>query len=430
MKAPLDIRTTESSDETLLQLERLRTKNAALETEIGALNAKIHKLNQQLESIQQEQERARMFMSAIDQCSESIFFTDLFGSILYVNHSFERTSGYSRAELLGQSPRLLKSGAHPPDFYQNMWSTILRGEIWRSRMANRRKDGTIYHEEVNITPVRNDEGQITGFVSIKTDITELLQNKQALEAANAELSRSNLELEQFAYVASHDLQEPLRAVSSCMQLLERNDDDKLDTRSHEFIQHAVGACKRMRALIDGLLTLSRVHPVDGQLEPTNTCIVLDQACSNLATAIEDSGATISHGQLPTTCAHPQMLVQLFQNLLSNAIKFAGTTPPRVHIDAQRDGKWWIFSVRDEGIGIEPSHFERIFQLFQRLHTRDEYPGTGLGLPICKKIVSHHGGHIWVESGTGMGSTFYFTLPAILADGKSCPAPNPPPTINP
>jgi len=411
MKAP-STHMPDTLDEALLLIEQLRTQNERLVEQTMSLH-------RQLEKADEEHAKTRMFISAIDQCSESIFFTDVKGHILFVNRSFEKISGFSREELLGRTPRMLKSGIHDKDFYRQMWETILRGEIWRSRMTNRRKDGTLYHEEANITPVRNDAGEITSFVSVKNDITELLQNKQALEEANAELSRSNLELEQFAYVASHDLQEPLRAVSSCMQLLEKRLGPQLDERSIEYIRHAVDACRRMRDLIDGLLTLSRVQTTAGLLEPTDTRHVLHEVCVNVAQALDESGGSIKLGELPTVCAHPQMLLHLFQNLISNAIKFAGKNSPVIQIDARPRNEFWIFSVRDEGIGIEEVHFDRIFQLFQRLHTRDEYPGTGLGLPICKKIIDHHGGEIWVESTPGSGSTFYFTLPAVPADGSAC-----------
>jgi len=415
----------QSLDEAQGLIDSLHQRNERLEKKTSKLRAAVASLGAQLEQVHAEHESARMFMSAIDQCSESIFFTDTRGRILYANRSFEKNSGFSREELIGATPRILKSGVHPPEFYQHMWKTILRGEIWRSRMTNRRKDGTLFQEEANITPVRNEHNEITSFVSVKTDITELLQNKQALELANSELSRSNLELEQFAYVASHDLQEPLRAVSSCMQLLEKNYSTQLDGRATEFVRHAVDACKRMRGLIDGLLTLSRVQNAAGQLEPTDTAQVLEEVCKNLDHSIEDSDATIEYGKLPVVCGHPQMLLHLFQNLISNAIKFAGPQPPMVRVDVRREQEYWIFSVRDEGIGIDEAHLERIFQLFQRLHTRDEYPGTGLGLAICKKIVDRHGGRIWAESTSGNGCTFRFTLPALRAQSFSCPEPTNP-----
>ncbi|MEI6175451.1 MAG: ATP-binding protein [Verrucomicrobiota bacterium] len=369
-------------------------------------------LRSENEQIQKERENARMFISAIDQSSESIFFTDIKGHILYVNQTFEKNSGYTRDELIGKTPRILKSGVHPPGFYKEMWATLLRGEVWRSHLTNKRKDGSLYHEDANIAPVRNEQGKITSFVSVKTDITELLESQNYLREMNAELSRSNAELEQFAYVASHDLQEPLRSVSSCMQLLEKRYLGKLDERADEFIRHAVEACQRMRNLIDGLLSLSRVQATATNLVPTDTEDILNQVYANLAHSIKATKATVSHESLPVVFANSQMLIHLFQNLISNALKFSGGKPPVVRVRAERKKDHWLFSVSDQGIGIEKSYFDRIFHLFQRLHNREEYSGTGLGLAICLKVVKRHGGNIWVESTLGKGSTFFFTLPAV------------------
>jgi chemotaxis family two-component system sensor kinase Cph1 len=186
----------------------------------------------------------------------------------------------------------------------------------------------------------------------------------------------------------------------------------MDERADEFIRHAVEACHRMRNLIDGLLSLSRVQAAATNLVPTDTEDVLSQVYANLAHSIKESGAFIGHDSLPVVLANSQMLIHLFQNLISNALKFSGGQPPVVRVRAERKKDHWLFSVSDQGIGIEKSHFDRIFLLFQRLHTRDEYSGTGLGLAICLKVVERHGGEIWVESTLGKGSTFFFTLPAV------------------
>ncbi len=359
-----------------------------------------------------ELEAARLFMSAIDQSSESIFITDAHGAILYVNRNFEETSGYTREELLGQTPRLLKSGKHPPSFYRHLWATLSRGQVYRSNMVNQRKDGSLYQEEAHIAPVRDACGKIIGFVSVKTNITKYVKAQLALETTNQNLARSNAELEQFAYVASHDLQEPLRSVSSCLQLLKIRYAGRLDERADQFIAHAVAGSQRMRELIDDLLTLSRLDAVQDTLVATDSTAVFEAVRADLAHAIEESGAQLTCEALPPVNVAPQTLGQLFQNLIGNAIKFCGGRPPVVRVRAQREGDEWVFAVSDQGIGIEPQHFERIFRLFQRLHTRDEFPGTGLGLAICQKIVERHGGRIWIDSQPGYGTTFFFTLPAI------------------
>jgi light-regulated signal transduction histidine kinase (bacteriophytochrome) len=215
------------------------------------------------------------------------------------------------------------------------------------------------------------------------------------------LQRSNAELEQFAYVASHDLQEPLRAVAGCVQILRSRYAGKLDARADELIRHSVEGAERMQGLIADLLMFSSVGTQGGKLVPMESSAALAAALANLRTALAESGATFTQ------------LTQLFQNLVGNALKYrAPARPPVVHISATREaeGEPWRFAVRDNGLGIEPQYFERIFVIFQRLHTRAEYPGTGIGLALCKKIVERHGGRLWLESQPGEGSIFFFTLP--------------------
>lgn len=253
---------------------------------------------------------------------------------------------------------------------------------------------------------------------LKRSTGELKIAKEKLEKVNsvltaqaAELARSNTELEQFAYIASHDLQEPLRMVASYVQLLARRYKGKLDSEADEFIGFAVDGCKRMQGLIHALLAYSRIGTKRRELEPTDCGAVLETAVKNLQIAIEECQAVVSHDSLPTVMADPVQLGQLFQNLIGNAIKFRGDKAPAVHISAERSGNEWVVSFRDNGIGIDPQYYDRIFVIFQRLHNKEEYPGTGIGLALCKKIVERHGGRIWVESEPGKGSTFHFTLPA-------------------
>jgi signal transduction histidine kinase len=240
---------------------------------------------------------------------------------------------------------------------------------------------------------------------------ELLMARRELERSNAELARSNSDLQQFAYVASHDLQEPLRMVASYTQLLAKRYKGKLDQDADEFIAYAVNGANRMQALIQDLLAFSRVDRHGQQFERTSVETLLCYALDNLKGAIEDSGAVVTYDSLPDVIADERQLLHVLQNLLSNAIKFRGPEPPRIHVSAERRGDEWLFSVRDNGIGIDPQYGERIFVIFQRLHTNAEYPGTGIGLSLCKKIVERHGGRIWMESRPGEGATFNFTLPA-------------------
>jgi chemotaxis family two-component system sensor kinase Cph1 len=241
-------------------------------------------------------------------------------------------------------------------------------------------------------------------------LQELEERAKALAQRTDELARSNRELEQFAHVASHDLQEPLRAVSGFCQLLKKRYEGKLDPEANEFIAHAVDGADRMRTLINDLLAYSGIRTHGNDLALVDSSEAFDRAVANLRAAIQENDAKITQSNLPVLRADQPQLVQLLQNLIGNAIKFRGEQPPRVHVEATQRGSEWLFSVRDNGIGIEPQYSERVFSIFQRLHTRTKYPGTGIGLAICKKIVERHGGHIWIDPTVASGSLFLFTIP--------------------
>ena len=244
------------------------------------------------------------------------------------------------------------------------------------------------------------------------DNRDLTLSRKALEESIAELARSNADLQQFAYVASHDLKEPLRMVASYTQLLARRYKGKLDSDADEYIRYAVDGANRMQWLINDLLAYSRVTVQEKVFEEVDCNSVLEEVLSDLRVAVEESRAVVIRNPLPTVMADRVQLGQLFQNLIGNAIKFHGKEAPQVHVSAERRPGEWLFSVRDNGVGLDPEYAERIFVIFQRLHNREEYPGTGIGLAICKKIVERHGGRIWVVSQTGQGATFHFTLPII------------------
>jgi light-regulated signal transduction histidine kinase (bacteriophytochrome) len=273
----------------------------------------------------------------------------------------------------------------------------------------RHKDGTPVFVETTGSAVFS-EGNVVAIQMIGNDITKRKRTEDKTRQLLADLDRSNKELEQFAYVASHDLQEPLRMVSSYTQLLARRYKGRLDADADDFIAYAVDGAYRMQRLINDLLAYSRVGTRGKEFEPTDCSAFFDQAVANLKVPIEESGAVVDRGLLPTVMADKLQFGQLLQNLIGNAIKYHGDEPPRVHVSAEQKGNEWVFSVRDNGIGIDPQFADRIFVIFQRLHNREKYPGTGIGLAICKKIVERHGGRIWLESQVGSGATFYFTMP--------------------
>jgi PAS domain S-box-containing protein len=271
-------------------------------------------------------------------------------------------------------------------------------------------DGRVTWVVTTKTLLFDQLGDVVGIMGVSRDITERKLFEIELARKAEELARSNAELEQFAYVASHDLQEPLRMVASYTQLLERRYKGKLDADADDFIGFAVDGANRMQQLIQDLLSYSRVTTRGKALCLTQTEAACNAAVQNLQQSIKEANASVRVGALPSVQADATQLTQLFQNLIGNAIKYRNERKPEIQVAARLDGSDWIFTVHDNGIGIEPQYFDRIFKMFQRLHTRKEYSGTGIGLAVCRKIVERHGGRIWVESEPGQGSTFHFSLP--------------------
>ena len=319
---------------------------------------------------------------------------------LRVNRAYEKIIGVKAKDITGKTARRISPNC------ESYWFEVPD----RVAKTGKSEHVELYNRDINKTldcyyfPYSKN---VVG--TLFRDITERKAMENEIKQTMEKLKQSNAELEQFAYVASHDLQEPLRMVASYVQLLERRYKGKLDPEADEFIAYAVDGANRMRGLIDDLLTYSRVSRLGKPFEPTNLESTLDIVLMNLQVSIADSGAVVTHDKLPVVMADGGQLVQLLQNLIGNAIKFHGKEPPRVHVSAQVKENEYLFSVRDNGIGIAPEYFDRLFKIFQRLHTREEYPGSGIGLAICKKIVESHGGRIWIESQVGKGSTIYFTL---------------------
>ena len=348
----------------------------------------------------------QQLLALFDGIDEIIYVSDPDTcELLYVNDAFRRAWG---KDVLGKPCYAAVQGLEAPcSFCTNdkiFGERVGQAHIWEFQ---NRTTGRWFR--CADKAIRWSDGRWVRF-ELAADITDQKRAGEQLQRIAEDLVRSNAELQQFAYVASHDLQEPLRMISSYLQLLQRRYVGQLDEDADEFIHYAVDGAVRMQALINDLLTFSRVGTHGGSFKPTDAEAVLGQVLHDLRLAITEQGVTVTHDDLPIVVADRAQLGQLLQNLLGNAIKFGNAREPKVHIGVERRGDIWLFSVQDNGIGIDPKHFERIFQIFQRLHGRGEYPGTGLGLAICKKIVERHGGRIWVESQQGEGATFFFTLP--------------------
>ena len=330
------------------------------------------------------------------------------GRFVRWNHAFASATGYTDEEMLQISPLDLFRGEDKERVGREIQRVFDDGQS-SVAAAFVAKDGG--SSPYYFTGLRMVIDGIPYVVGMGTDISDLKAVEGQLRQSMEELERSNEELERFAYVASHDLQEPLRMVASYTQLLERRYHDALDEDAKDFIRFAVDGASRMQRLINDLLAFSRVQTRGKEFEPVEMGLALKHACDNLGTAIEESDAEVTYDDgLPVVQADETQLVSVLQNLVANAIKFRSDVRPRVHIGVKDRGIDWEFSVRDNGIGISPDFFDRIFVIFQRLHTRDEYPGTGIGLALCKRIIERHGGQISVESQQGQGSTFRFTLP--------------------
>jgi PAS domain S-box-containing protein len=343
----------------------------------------------------------------LELAHDSIMVRDMDGTIRFWNRGAAEMYGYSPWEAVGKVSYDLLRTVFPQPLAE-IEANLMREGRWDGELRHTCRDGTLI-VVASRWALQHENGRSPRVMEINNDITERKRAEEALAQRIKELARSNADLAQFAYVASHDLKEPLRAVSGCVGLLKGHYEGKLDERSGEYMTHIVDGAARMESLIDGLLAFSRVGTHGGELQSVECAKALGTALQNLAAAIEESGAVVTHDTLPAVNGDLAQLVSLFQNLIGNALKFRQKAPPRIHVSAERNGTHWRFSVRDNGIGIAPQYFERIFGVFQRLHTRREYPGTGIGLALCKKIVERHGGRIWVESVLGEGATFCFSL---------------------
>jgi PAS domain S-box-containing protein len=375
----------------------------------------ILKLNMGLQQSNEELERIAYSRGLLEAAPDAMVVVNQSGVIVLVNGQAEHQFGYRRDELVGQKMMIII----PAGFVERVIADGRRSAAEAlaqpigpgSELYGRRKDGSGFPIEIMLSPLENAEGIL--WTAAIRNITERKKSEEQMVKTAEELKRSNDQLQQFVYVASHDLQEPLRMVSSYTQLLAKRYKGRLDSDADEFIEYAVDGCTRMQALIRDLLVYSRAGTDEKTLREISGESALNTALANLRTTIKESGAIVTHDSLPTILTDEMQLAQLFQNLVGNGIKYRSAAIPQVHVSAAKNGgNEWIFSVRDNGLGIDPQYFEKIFVLFQRLHGQEKFSGTGIGLAICKKIVEQLGGRIWVESQSEKGSTFYFSLPAM------------------
>ncbi len=379
-----------------------------LSEEVSRLRNRVAQLEELRTKQKWPEKDARLQKFAIRSTPTAISFADMEGYLTYVNPAFLSLWGYREEEEV--------LGKHTLEFWadsrksEEVMEIVEKDESWSGELLACREDGSVFNVEVTANVIRDEEEKPVALMFYSRDITKRVETQKELEETLSELKRSNRELEQFAYVASHDLQEPLRMISSFTRLLEKRYGDRLDDDAREFIDFAVDGATRMQKLVSDLLQYSRITTRGEELKPISADLALGRVRTNLAVAIEENGGTVTSDDLPKVYADESQLVSLFQNLIQNALKFRGEAEPRVHVSAEEIEDDWRFSVRDNGLGIEPQYRERIFGIFERLQGREKHGGTGIGLALCRRIVNRHGGRIWVGSRPGEGSTFYFTIP--------------------
>jgi PAS domain S-box len=357
------------------------------------------------------EEKIQIFANIVESSEDAIITKSLDGNITGWNRGAEQIYGYPAIEIIGKSISILESDNLKGET-ERLIERIKNGNRIKNYETLRlKRDSNIINVSITLSPVFDSYGELVAISTIARDITEKKMAEQKLKKIIEELERSNDELRQFAYITSHDLQEPLRTIASYTQLIERRYKNKLDDDADDFLDFIVKAAVRMKDMIQGLLYYSRVGTRGEELRSISTEELLEIVLSNLKAAIEENDVTVTHDELPVIVADGGQLIQLFQNLISNGIKFKKNNEyPKIHISARKGENEHIFSVADNGIGIEPQYFNRIFEVFKRLHTSVEYEGTGIGLSISKRIIERHGGRMWVESEAGNGSIFYFTIP--------------------
>ncbi len=398
--------------------EELKRKNEELAKTLNQLEQRVQERTAQLTTANNELKHAVeeltasevRFRGTFEQAAVGIAHISLDGQILRINKRYCNIMGYTCEEMLKKTSQEI---TFPDDTNIDVeqHNQLLEGKIQTYSMEKRylHKNSDLFWVNLTVSLMRDTNNSPIYFINVVEDITTRKEAEDKLGQTIEALIRSNAELEQFAYVASHDLQEPLRMVSSFVQLLADRYKGKLDAEAEKYIKIALDGASHMQNLIQDLLMFSRVTSRGQMFQNVNVDDVLNQVLNDLSVSIQESHSVISIDHMPTVYADPTQLGQVFQNLISNAIKFRGEQPPNIHIGARQQTGEWIFSIADNGIGIDKKYFDKLFVIFRRIQPRGKYPGTGIGLATCKKIVERHGGRIWVESELGKGSTFFFSI---------------------
>lgn len=358
-----------------------------------------------------EAQKIRVFSMAVDHSSTPIVITSKEGIILYVNPAFYKLTGYQRDEAVGKTHRILKSGKHSTEFYKELWSTLLAKKSWEGQICNKKKNGELYWEHQVISPIKDDQGNISHFISVKQDDTKRKESIGQLKEKAAEFENNNKKLNEFVNTASHDLQAPLRKVLTFSEHLKKQC-ASLDDKSRDYIDRMEKSTERMQTLVAGLLDYSKLSSKAIEHSHVDLNEIASEVMDDLELNISEQKAVINIGHLPTLNTVSHQMRQLFQNLILNALKFSQTgTPPIIDISASaKDSGTWEITFKDNGIGLDQKYAERIFNPLERLHGASKYPGTGMGLAICKKIIEQHQGTITVNSEKEKGATFTITLP--------------------
>ncbi len=360
--------------------------------------------------LKKSKEKINHLSQAVDQSPVSIIITDTSGSIEYVNQRFVDITGYTAEEVIGKYPRILEPAHTPPEEFRHLWESLATTGAWKGVFQNKKKNGELYWESASISSIIDDSGIVTHILVINEDISEQKQAEEMLTKYAADLKKINTELENFAYIASHDLQEPVRMINSFLNLLEKKQAGHLDEESKKYIDFAIGGSNQLKLLIGDLLKYSRVGNNNEEFKKSKLNGLGHNINHMLKKKIEQSNASIIIKAMPMIYVNISLIHMLFVNLVENALKYRSEHSPAIEIGCSVGEHVNTFYVKDNGIGISSKYFEKIFVIFKRLHGKSEYMGTGIGLALCKKIVAIHKGEIWVESELGKGSTFYFTIP--------------------